>query len=237
MILDNSKHKMIIAALVCSAALTSCDKRGSETKNAPAKAEAAAPKTEAVAAPEANIASQKSLEDAIVKTIKAFQNKDTSTLNKLMLKDFGIALVDMPGMYWRLSIYDKIPFDDEEGTTLKYIFTPFGYGDFITDYTVRFEELPAFDCGSEKWNKPQGRIYCDATSTGLTRSGLAEMENRMFEEINWPAKDIKRWEKIEEKSHTIMAISKEGGVFTFHLTFWQNEWFLTMIESFEACGA
>jgi len=111
-------------------------------------------------------ASRKSLEDAIIKTIKAFQNKDKSALNKLILKDSGIALMDMPGMYWRTTTYKKIPFDDEE---LMRKFTPFGDKDFVTDYKVRFEALPEFECDGESWNKPVGRIYSDTTKAGGER--------------------------------------------------------------------
>jgi len=175
---------------------------------------------------------QKSLEDAIVKTIKAFQNKDRSALDKLVLEDFGISLATMPGIAWVFSVHDKMPFDKIEETSLNYAF---GNENFITDYNVRFEELPVFECEKEKWNKPVGQIYCDTTNSGLTRSGLAKMWNEYFSG-DYSAADIKKWKTIENKSHTIRAVGKDGGVFIFHLLFWQGEWYLSMIESFEDCG-
>jgi len=180
---------------------------------------------------EAAKASQESLEDAIIKTIKAFQNKDKGTLDKLVLNDFGIALVNMGGLYWRMNVYDKIPFDNIEGPAL----TPFGHKNFITDYNISFEELPFFDCREKTWSKPRGKIYCDTTQVGGIREGIARTENEYLGGT-WARLDVDQFRAVEEKSYKIMAIGKEDGVFIFHLTFWQNEWFLTEIESFETCG-
>ena len=171
----------------------------------------------------------KPLEDMIIKTIKAFQNKDEETLNKLILKDFGIAFVYRPGVMDDFIFSDKISFSEPlpDCWTLDC--------NIITDYKIHFEELPVFSCESEEWNKPHG-IYCDTTKTIKTLSSIVKFRNEHFEE-NFPVAEIKKFEKIEQKSHTVIVIGKEENVLVFAVTFWQNKWYLTIIHRFEACSA
>ena len=172
----------------------------------------------------------KGLEEIIIKTIKAYQNRDEETLNKLILKDFGIAFFYRPGMYDIMSIENGISFDNPVPSYLPY------YG-FETDYKIRFEELPDYNCSDEgdiEWNKPSG-IYCDTTSTSKTLSGRAKYLNEATI-TDWSAKEIKKFEEIDMKSYQVIVIGKEGGVFVFSVTFWQNKWYLTIIDRFEYCS-
>ena len=192
------------------------------------QAKTASPTNEATLQQE-TVVNQNSLEDVIIKTVKAYQNQDEKILNKLILKDFGIAFVYRPGVMDEFTIIDKISFSE---TVPEYL--PFD-NSIITDYIIHFEELPVFDCGDEKWNKSHG-IYCDTINTIKTLSNIAKDRNEYFDG-NFSVADIKKFEEIEKKSHKVIVIGKEGNEFVFFVTLWQKKWYLTIIDRFEACSA
>ena len=175
------------------------------------------------------IVNQSSLEEVIIETIKAYQNQDEAALNKLVMKDFGIAFMYRRGTIDNLSIADKISFDTPVPEYLPYDIY------FETDYKIRFETLPVYSCESEEWDKSHG-IYCDTTSIDKKLSITAKNENKWID-ADWSADEIKKFEEIEMKSHKIIITGKEYGSFIFYLTFWQNKWYLTVIDRFEVCSA
>ena len=169
-------------------------------------------------------AKSKALEETIIKTIKAWQSKDEKTLNKLLLKDFGIAFLSRPGIYTVITMSDKISFDNQ-------------YTDFKTDYKIRYEKLPVLSCKEDEkedsgwkqeWSKPSG-IYCDTTSAGGPLSGLAEVCCG-----DWSAKQIKKFEEIDSNSYQVIVVE---GAFVFYLTYIENQWYLTVIDRYDIdCG-
>ena len=170
-----------------------------------------------------------SLEETILTIIKAYQKQDEETLNSLILKDFGIAFVYRPGIMDVFEFTDKISFSEPlpDGWTFD--------TKIITDYKIRFEKLPHFDCDEEKWNKPAG-IYCDTKNKIETLSSIAKNVNE-YAEGNFSTAEIKKLKEIEKKSHRVIVIGKKGNEFIFTVTFWENKWYLTIIERFEACSA
>ena len=173
---------------------------------------------------------QNSLEDVIIKTIKAYQTQNEKTLNKLILKNFGIAFVYRRGVMDEFDISDKISFDEPVPEYL-----PFDYNIIITDYKIHFGKLPFFSCDTEKWNKPSG-IYCDTINTDKALSIIAKFRNEYFES-NYSEREMKKFEKIEKKCYRVIVIGKEGNEFIFSITFLENKWYLTIIDRFEACSA
>jgi len=171
----------------------------------------------------------KSLEEVIIKTIKAYQNKDEKTLNKLILNDFGIAFVYRRGVMDEFDISKKISFNNPIPKYLPYDIN------FEIDYKINFEELPDFSCDTEEWDKPHG-IYCDTTINIKILSYIAKFRNENFES-NFSDAEIKKFEEIESKSHQIIVLGKKGNEFIFYLTFINNKWYLTIIDRFEACSA
>ncbi len=171
----------------------------------------------------------KSLERAILKTIKAYQNKDEVTLNGLIRTDFGLAFLYRRGVCDNLSVVDNISFGDPVPEYL-----PFDC-DIAVGARIHFEALPLFSCDNERWNKPSG-IYCDTTRTDTTLSTVAKNENEYLD-AGWSADQIRRFEEIEGKSHKVIVIGRKQDVFIFYLTFIDNAWRLTVIDRFEVCSA
>lgn len=207
---------------------------GCKEKTTP-KSEATSPQVDTLYTPQQvearqeTTVNQNSLEDAIIKTIKAYQNQDEKTLNELISKDFGIAFVYRPGVMDDFSVSDKISFSKPVPD-----YMPFDCN-IITDYKVHFEELPGFDCNEDKWNKPPG-IYCDTINPDKTLSDIAKLRNE-YAEGNWSAAAIQKFEEIEKNSRKIIVIGKEGNEFVFVLTSRQNNRYLSIIVRFEACSA
>jgi hypothetical protein len=181
-------------------------------------------------AQQALVVNQNSLEDVIVKTIKAYQTQNEKTLNELILKKFGIAFVYRMGAMDEFSISDKISFDEPIPDYL-----PFDYNIITTDYKIHFGKLPVFSCETEKWNKSHG-IYCDTINTDKTLSNIAKFRNENFES-NYSDREMKKIEEVERKCYVVIVIGKEGNEFVFSLTFLENKWYLTIIDRFEPCSA
>jgi len=177
--------------------------------------------------------SEKSLENMIIKTTKAYFNKDEQTLNSFIHKDFGIALLYRRGAVDNVSMSEKISFDNPIPEYLPYDIY------FEPDYTIRFEGLPVFDCDDFKWNKPSG-IYCDTVNIDKTLSRVAKFEKEHLL-ADWTDNDIKKFEEIESKSHKVIAIGKidgeSAGEFIFYLMSIKDKWYLAAIDRFEACSA
>jgi hypothetical protein len=171
------------------------------------------------------LVTENSLEDAIIKTIKAYQNQDEVTLNKLIHKDFGISFLYRRGALDNVSVSDSISFDNPVPEYLPYDIY------FETDYKIHFEKLPVFCCDNWKWSKSSG-IYCDTLNTDKTLSTVAKREKKY--EAVWSDSEIEKFEEIENKSHKVI-VAPHG--FIFYLAFIDNKWYLTIIDRFEACSA
>lgn len=174
-------------------------------------------------------AKENTLEKAIITTIKAHQNKDEKTLNELVLKDFGIAFLHIPGAMPQYYISDKISFEKSESE-----YFPF---DNIApkSYEIKFEELPYYDCGTEAWTKSPG-IYCDTTNVCTQLSTIAK-DLKLYANRNIPEEEIKKYEEIEKISHKIVVLDDKGNFFKFFLTLKNNKWYLTIIDRTDYCSA
>lgn len=161
--------------------------------------------------------------------IRSYREKDEETLNKYILKEFGIAFLYARGILENITISDKISFADPIPEYL-----PFE-SDIEVDNNINFEELPDFSCDTEKWDKASG-IYCDTTKTDTSLSRTAKNEKE-FLNADWSDDDMTRIETMEKTGRRIIVIDKNERVFIFYLTEYRNKWWLTAIDRFEVCSA
>jgi len=126
------------------------------------------------------------LEDAIIRIVKAIQNKDEKALNEFIPQD-GITLMHYPvGMMPAYDNFSKISFDEQTSDALV-----LGSID-ITDFKVHFEELPSYDCDKEHWNK--SGIYASTTEDkGKNYSVMVVGKEGSFEEFFLNFSDGKWW--------------------------------------------
>lgn len=170
------------------------------------------------------------LDKAIKKTITALNNQDFNTLNLMVLKDFGVAILFRRGTFDNLAIIEKL---DKNEPIPEYLPNNY-FGKVKVNQKVKYESLPQFDCDTEKFTKKEG-IYCDLASKYNDISRIALSENE-FLEVGWKSEHIKQMKEIEANSRKIVAYGDEG-THVFYLTWYKNKWYLTLLDRFEVCSA
>lgn len=162
----------------------------------------------------------KNLESVIVKVVKAFKEKNETTLNELISKENGLITLFRRGVFDEYQKTDKIDFENPVPEYLPYF-------DFSTDLKLSFESLPTFDCVSMKWNKTG--MFCDSTKIdnllSTTAMNLKEYRNDKISE-----KEIETFKRLEKNSHRIVVCDENEGELIFYLTLINERWFLTIID-------
>jgi len=168
------------------------------------------------------------LEQAINETIFSFRYNDEQRLNGLIMKDFGVAYINTPGIYTTFYISKKLSpdFVGELGDI--------GYNELSDSYRINYEKFPVYSCEDEKYNK--SGVYCDTTSFYRGLAGIARQNNQV-EISNWSAKEIKKFEELGKSSREIFIADTEGRALNFILTLWEDKWYLTSIIEVDPCGA
>ena len=160
------------------------------------------------------------LERTILQVVKAFKEKDATTLNKLISKDKGLIVLFRRGVFDEYSKTDKIDFDNPVPEYLPYF-------DFSTDYKLSFNSLQTFDCDTMKWSKIG--LYCDSTTINKLLS-ITARNLKKYREDNISEFEIKAFEKLEKSSRRIVLSDNDGGELIFYLTLINDEWHLTILD-------
>ena len=160
------------------------------------------------------------LDKTIIQVVKAFKEKDTTTLNNLILKEKGLVVLFRRGVFNEYSKIDKIDFDNPVPEYLPYV-------DFIADYKLNFNSLPTFDCNSMKWSK--NGLYCDTTTIDNLLSRTARNLKKYREDII-SEPEIKGFEKLENSSRRIVLSDSDEGELIFYLTLINKKWYLTILD-------
>jgi len=171
------------------------------------------------------------LETVIVKTIKAFQNKDEKTINELIHNDFGVLMFGDRGLKTILTSADNLEGYYEVGYFSSIV---------VADYKVHIETLPMPEtpqCDYIELNKSAG-IY-SYTKT-ISPSGAMRWINNMYGDdgISYSEELIKKFEtEIDGKSgYDVHVIDEEGGLlFWFHLSLLNGRWYLLSIDVDTGC--
>jgi len=168
------------------------------------------------------------LESTIVQVVKAFKEKDAVTINSLMPKENGLIVLFKRGTMDEYGKAEKIDFEKPFPEYLPNIH-------FVTDYKIKFENLPTYDCETMKWSK-QG-LYCDSVSQDSLLSRTALNLNQ-FRGDSIQASEIKRFAELEKNSRRIVLSDSDHGELVFYLTLIDNKWYLTMLDTVTSdCGA
>lgn len=166
----------------------------------------------------------------ITTIIKAYQNKDESTINSFILEDFGIAILYSRGAFTTISIKQKLSFKEPTPSYYPY------KNEMETSNTINTDSLPVFSCETESWNKPPG-IYVDSNYREKFLSTIANFENEYIEENTWSEKEIKELEAIENNSKKVIVIGNKQETFIFYLAIFNNQYYLVGIDRTEFCSA
>jgi|GEM_PF-1319012 len=239
--------KYIFLIILCSICTVSCERRkqpkvtiiGSEYI-----------KTDSISIAETNEGKLSFLlndefETTVIAIIKAFQKRDAKTLNQFIHNDKGLIVIHNGNPSAWATLYtetDKIDFNKPIPETEPYM------NKIKTDYKIKYEMLPEFDCNTNDWDK--FGLFCDtSTNSGylqhipkaMHQDGFFLKENGK-EVVDWRAKTLD-FEELEKNSCKIVLtdseIQKESGVcdFTFYLTLIDGKWYLTVLVRVISCVA
>lgn len=171
--------------------------------------------------------SENSLENAIIEVVKAWQNKDEETLNKLISNEFGVTYLYRMGVGGKIGHSERISFKNPVPDYL-----PYDFNLILNDYKIIHKASPIFNCDTQKWNKPTG-IYCDNILTKNRPSEISKEINQFFDG-NYSKKEIEYFENLEKKSRRIVIISDDENTYpnslVFYLTLDNDDWYLTAID-------
>lgn len=160
------------------------------------------------------------LEKTIVKVVKAFQENDVATLNKMISPDKGLTILFRRGVLDEFVKLDKIDFAN-----------PVPDYKFYTDFTavdkVVFKHLPSSDCENLIWSKYG--LFCDenAIDSILSTAALNQIE---YGGQVIPEADINAFKALEKDSRRVVLADAKGGEIVFYLTKMQDQWYLTLID-------
>jgi hypothetical protein len=161
------------------------------------------------------------LENSISKVVQAFHNKDIVTINQMISDKYGLVVLFRRGVFDEYKITDKI---DPDNPLPEYL--PYSFGS-QTDFQIRYETLPTYDCDTYKWSKTG--LYCDLINNdnllSITAHNLKQLRGDKIDQ-----KTIDRFKEMEEKSHRVVLIDKNGGALIFYLTLIENKWYLTILD-------
>ena len=160
------------------------------------------------------------LSTAIITVVKAFNEKDTLTVNKYIHKDYGMIVLYRQGAYNR---YEKIPSIDFNDPVPE----DFPYTDFIFDTHLKYDQLPEFDCDQMKWNKTG--LYCDSFNIDNLLSATA-LNIKKYVNPTIPDTEIREFEEMEKKSVRIVLSNIHGGDLVFYMTKINNNWYITILD-------
>jgi len=159
-------------------------------------------------------------EKTIIKVVKAFKEKDAFTLNCFINRKEGLLVLfrsGIPDEYLKTDIIDF----------RKPIPTYLPYSDFSTDYKIKYQFLPIFDCGSMKWSK--SGLYCDTLNRDFLLSSTAK-NLEANKGIKVPDEEIQKFVELENRSRRIVLTDKDGGELIFYLTIIDKKWYLTILD-------
>ena len=164
------------------------------------------------------------LEATVIKVIRAFEQKDSATINQLIYRMQGLAIIYTPGS---ASNYEKVN-DFSFDKPIPY-YRPYEYN-AITDYKLKYEILPEFTCGAMGWDKTG--FYCDTLRRNHSLSSIAKYITEYNIAVEDEAKmsvEIARFEEMERHSHRIILATDDADLI-FHLTLIDGKWYLSVLD-------
>jgi hypothetical protein len=169
---------------------------------------------------------QNHLSEVITRFARAYSSKDNAKANALIHPDLGIYIIYRPGAGDTFVKMDSLDFANP-------IPEVFAYPELKTDYPLTYEKLPAFDCGTENWDKMG--FVCDTTSHPNQLSNIAAFEDE-FDENKFSDDDLIQIERAEKESYRIIITSEYPLV--FHVRKFKGAWYVTTLDrAYAGCDA
>jgi len=166
------------------------------------------------------VSGNEKLEKSILKVIKAFNDKDASSLHKMIHKDYGLTVVFRSGVFDEFKTIDKIDFSNPVPSSWPYpeVTSPSG---------LTYEATPVYDCGSETWDKKG--LFCDTSSPdGLLLRTVHILKK--YAEIDTDPAIVEKFKALESISRRVVLIDKDGKSLIFSLSLIKGKWYITALD-------
>lgn len=210
-------YRFLGIVILLLALLTSCGQRNSEERTTKDSVEVVTPVT---------VEEKNDLTEVITRFVRAYVSKDNNKVNRLVHPDLGITIIYRPGASDTFVKLDSIDF-------AKPMPDYFPYPDLSNDYTLSFEKLPEFDCGTEKWNKLG--FFCDTTSHPNQLSNIVAFEKE-FDEAKFSEEQLDKIEVAEAESFRVIVTTAVPLV--FHVRRYKGIWYVTTLDrAYAGCDA
>jgi len=156
------------------------------------------------------------LTEVITRFARAYISQDNDKVNALIHPDLGLYIIYRPGASDVYAHVSRIDFS-------KPVPNHFPYTTFQNDYTLTFEKLPVFDCGSEKWDKLGFFADTTATANQLTTIAIFRQE---FENVS--AAEVAQIKELEKDTYRIILTVNENLV--FHVKKYEGAWYVIVLD-------
>lgn len=169
------------------------------------------------------------LEEVLEKIAKAYTDQDSKTINNYIHPKLGIYIIYRPGALD--SYVHQSSFNFSKPVPEYHSYEKLSYKG-----PLKAGKLPAFDCGTMKWDK-LGFFY-DKKSRPNELSQTAKFMNEILDaKINQT--ELQRLRNIETRSYrAIMTSNESEEPFVFHVTKEGEKWYITVIDrAYAGCDA
>ncbi|SFS75798.1 hypothetical protein [Sphingobacterium wenxiniae] len=156
------------------------------------------------------------LPEVITRFARAYISQDNDKVNALIHPDLGLYIIYRPGASDVYAHVSRIDFSNP-------VPNHFPYTTFQNDYTLTFEKLPVFDCGSEKWDKLGFFADTTATANQLTTIAIFRQE---FENVS--AAEVAQIKELEKDTYRIILTVNENLV--FHVKKYEGAWYVIVLD-------
>jgi len=212
--------KNLFVVIAACLILGSCNSNNKNADNAPQETERTP-----IQSPE----QVQQISEVITRFARAYLSQDNQKINSLIHPDYGIAIIFRPGVMDDYQVVDSLDFK-----------TPvpihYGYPTFNNEQVLTFEKLPAFDCGTEKWNKLG--FFCDSLAGSTTNKMETIVKfQQEFNEVKHPEAQ-QQINDLEDGSYRVILAQSSNDYLIFHVKQFQNSWYVTMLDrSYASCEA
>lgn len=205
-------YTFLCGCIVLMASCTSPNKKSEETKDST--------DTPIVVFPE----DTQGISEVISRFSSAYLSQDNKKANALVHPELGLYIIYRPGASNTYERVDRIDFT-------KSVPGYFPYTTFENDYVLTYEELPIFDCGSEKWDKLG--FFCDTTTQANELTEIAAF-NHEFNGIS--DAELAEIKELEKDTFRVILTKKENLI--FHVKKYQGNWYVIVLDrAYAGCDA
>jgi hypothetical protein len=158
----------------------------------------------------------------IEQIVSAFAQQDSLKLTQFSNKEIGVYQLDRIGVFDHYNHLKSISFSK---TTYPQVL--FNQSKNVKLLPLKYSTLPTFSCDKGAWSKKG--LFVDTTKTNHLLSKICKDRNKNVPD-SIPAKTIRFFYDLENKSRRIVLNDNSGAELVFYLTYINNKWFLTIID-------